>query len=64
MRPASVSGNVTGDALVSYWLIFATVLSNSPRRLANVNSDQFSRTVKEDFAKVLSDLGPVSRKPR
>ena len=33
MRPASVSGNVTGDALVYYWSIFAPVPSNSPRRL-------------------------------
>ena len=33
MHPAIVSGIVTGDAPVSYWLIFFSVPSNSPRRL-------------------------------
>ena len=33
MRPAIVSGIVTGDAQVSYWSIFAPVPSNSPRSL-------------------------------
>ena len=33
MRPAIVSGIVSGDALVSYWPIFFPVPSNSPRSL-------------------------------
>ena len=33
MRPAMVSGIVSGDALVSYWPIFFPVPSNSPRSL-------------------------------
>ena len=33
MRPAIVSGIVIGDALVSYWLVFFTFPSNSPRLL-------------------------------
>ena len=33
MRPAVVSGIVTGDASVSYWPIFFLVSSNSPRCL-------------------------------
>ena len=33
MRPAIVSGNVIGDAPVSYWPIFFPVPSNSPRSL-------------------------------
>ena len=33
MRPAIVSGIVTGDASVNYWLIFYPVPSNSPKSL-------------------------------
>ena len=33
MRPAIVSGLVTGDAPISYWPIFYPVPSNSPRSL-------------------------------
>ena len=33
MRPAIVSGIITGDTPVSYWPIFFSVPSNSPRRL-------------------------------
>ena len=33
MRPAIASGIITGDTPVSYWLIFFSVPSNSPRRL-------------------------------
>ena len=33
MRPANVSGIVTGDVPVSYWPISFPVLSNSPRSL-------------------------------
>ena len=33
MRPAIVSGIVTGDVSVSYWPIFSSVPSNSPRNL-------------------------------
>ena len=33
MRPAIVSGMVTGDVPVSYWPIFFPVPSNSPRSL-------------------------------
>ena len=33
MRPASVSGIVTGGAPVSYWPIYFPVSSNSPRGL-------------------------------
>ena len=33
MRPAVVSGIVTGGVPVSYWLIFSLVSCNSPRRL-------------------------------
>ena len=33
MRPAVVSGIVTGDASVSYWPIFFLVSRNSPRCL-------------------------------
>ena len=33
MPPAIVSGIVTGDALVSYWPVFLSLPSNSPRRL-------------------------------
>ena len=33
VRPAIVSGIVTGDAPVSYWCIFLPVPSNNPRSL-------------------------------
>ena len=41
MRPAIVSGIVTGDALVSYWPIFSLSLVTVPGAFAKVNSDQF-----------------------
>ena len=37
MRPAIVSGSVTGDALVSYWPVLEIV----PQLFAKVNSAQF-----------------------
>ena len=37
MRPAIVSGSVTGDALVSYWPVLEIV----PELFAKVNSAQF-----------------------
>ena len=40
MRPAIVSGIVTGDAPVSYWPIFFSVPSNNTV-FAKVNSAQF-----------------------
>ena len=38
MRPAIGSGIVTGDAPVSYWLIFPLSLLTVPEVFANVNS--------------------------
>ena len=40
MRPAIVSGTVTGDAPVSYWLNFPAP-SNSPRSLRKVTRPSF-----------------------
>ena len=44
LRPALVSGNVTGDELVSYWSIFCVVPSDSPRSLFEtfLGPDSFS----------------------
>ena len=42
MGPAIVSGNVTGDALVSYWSIFVVVPSNCPRSLCKSQFDPVS----------------------
>ena len=41
MYPAIVSGIVTRNAPVSYWLIFFPAPRNSPRNLAKVNSSLF-----------------------
>ena len=41
MYPAIVSGIVTRNAPVSYWLNFFPVPGNSPRSLAKVNSSLF-----------------------
>ena len=41
MRPAIVSGIVTGDAPVSYWPIFPLSLVTVPEVFAKINSDQF-----------------------
>ena len=41
MRPAIVSGIVTGDAPVSYWPIFLPSLVTVPEVFAKVNSTQF-----------------------
>ena len=41
MCPAIVSGIVTRDATVSYWLIFSLPLVTIPEVFAKVNSPQF-----------------------
>ena len=41
MRPAIVSGIVTGDALISYWPVFSLSPVTVPEVFANVNSVQF-----------------------
>ena len=41
MRPAVVSGIVTGGASVSYWPIFSLFLVTVPEVFAKVNSAQF-----------------------
>ena len=42
MRPAIVSGNVTGNAPVSYWpVVFSLFLVTIPEVFAKVNSAQF-----------------------
>ena len=41
MRPAIVSGIVTGDAPVSYWLVFSLSPVIVPEVFANVNSAPF-----------------------
>ena len=40
MRPAIVSGIVTGDVSVSYWPIFFPSLATVPEVFVNVNSAQ------------------------
>ena len=44
MRPAIVSGIVTGDAPVSYWLVFSLSPVIVPEVFANVNSAPFFST--------------------
>ena len=57
MRPAIVSGIVTGDAPVSYWPIFFSVPSNSPKRLSKVYAAQFPSR----FFHVIKYLPSLSR---
>ena len=45
MRSASVSGIVTGAALVRYWPIFSPSLVKVPKVFAKINSAQFSSLV-------------------
>ena len=54
MRPAIVSGSVTGDAPVSYWPVLEIV----PELFAKVNSPSFPL-----FSKVAND-GDVQSRPQ
>ena len=46
MRPAIVSGMVTGDAPISYWTIFSLYLATLPEVFAKVNLAQVARSSK------------------
>ena len=51
MSPANVSGIVTRDALVSYWLDFPVSLVTLPKVFAKVNLAQISSSSKARHVK-------------
>ena len=57
MRPAIVSGMVTGDVAVSYWPIFFAVPSNNPRSLCAKRLTRPSFPLVSNVANYISSSG-------